>query len=66
MTQNPPKTGEHWRVNLDEPWEVRFWTKEFGCSEPALRAAVAAAGPQAGAVRAHLARRHPSFPHDET
>lgn len=49
------KVSDQWRVVIDEPWEVRFWTREFGCTEDALRQAVRAAGPRAGAVRAYLA-----------
>lgn len=51
----PPHAQDHWRVNLTEAWEVAFWSREFGCSEGELRAAVQAVGEKAGAVRAHLA-----------
>ena len=53
----PPRAQDHWSVNLTEPWEVAFWSREFGCNEGELRAAVHAAGGKAGAVRAHLASR---------
>ena len=42
------------RVNVNESWEVRYWCKEFGCTETQLRAAVKAVGVSAAAVRAHL------------
>ena len=45
---------DHWRVNLAEPWEITFWTREFGCSETQLKEAVEAVGDSAGAVRARL------------
>ena len=32
------------RVNVNEPWEVRWWTGEFGCTEQQLRDAVREAG----------------------
>ena len=46
---------DHWRVNLSENWEIRFWSREFGCSEHNLRRAVDAVGSNAGRVRAYLA-----------
>ena len=42
------------KISLTESWEVRYWTKEFGVTEAQLRAAVAAVGHGAAAVRAHL------------
>src|SRR5436853_7390395 len=39
------------RVNLNEKWEIRYWTKEFGGNEEQLREAVQKAGPSAEAVR---------------
>ena len=49
-----PHAQDYWRVNLAEPWEITFWTREFGCSEARLKEAVEAAGASAGAVRAYL------------
>ena len=45
------------RVNVNEPHEVRYWTKEFGCTEAELRAAVRAVGVMSANVRAHLSAR---------
>jgi hypothetical protein len=45
------------RINLGEPHEVAYWTKELGCSEAQLRAAVKAVGPMLASVRNHLNRR---------
>ena len=54
----PPHAQDHWRVNLTEPWEVFFWSREFGCSDTELGSAVRAVGEKAGAVREHLAAQH--------
>jgi hypothetical protein len=51
-----PRAQDHWRVNLNEPWEIRFWAREFECSDGDLKAAVAAVGDCAGAVRAYLSQ----------
>jgi hypothetical protein len=45
------------RVNVNESWELRYWCKEFNCTEAQLRAAVRAVGVMAKDVRAHLAKR---------
>ena len=42
------------RINVNEPWEVRYWCKDLGCTEQQLRDAVKAAGVMADAVRRHL------------
>jgi Protein of unknown function (DUF3606) len=42
------------RVNVNEDYEVRYWTKKFGCTAEQLRAAVKAVGVSAKAVEAHL------------
>ena len=42
------------RINLNEDYEVRYWTSELGISAEQLREAVEAAGPSADAVRRHL------------
>lgn len=44
------------RINVHEPWEVRYWTQELGVTEAQLRAAVNAVGVSAAAVRRHLGR----------
>ena len=46
------------RINVNEPWELRYWTKELGLSEDELREAVKTAGTSASAVRAHLGKPH--------
>lgn len=42
------------RVNVNEDWEVRYWTKEFACTEAQLKKAVDAVGVMADKVRAYL------------
>ncbi|MFB1485377.1 DUF3606 domain-containing protein [Corallococcus sp. RDP092CA] len=44
------------RVNVNEPWEVRWWCAHFGCTEAQLRAAVAAVGVMAVKVKARLGK----------
>lgn len=44
------------RVNIHEPWEVRYWTQKWSISEDELRAAVAEAGVSTKAVAEHLGK----------
>jgi hypothetical protein len=44
------------RVNVNEAWEVAWWTKELNCTEAQLRAAVKAVGVMVLDVKAHLAK----------
>lgn len=44
------------RVNTSEPWELKYWTKEFGVTEEELKAAVKAVGPMVVDVRKKLGR----------
>ncbi|MBN1335627.1 MAG: DUF3606 domain-containing protein [Deltaproteobacteria bacterium] len=54
LTKRRPQDAS--RVNLSQPYEVAWWCSQFGCTEAQLRAAVAAVGVSADAVRAYLAR----------
>lgn len=45
------------RINIEEDYEVRYWTKALGVSEDELRSAVAKAGPVVKDVKAHLRLR---------
>lgn len=45
------------RVNVNEDYEVAYWTKKFGCTEAQLRAAVKAVGVMADKVEAYLKKR---------
>lgn len=42
------------RVNVNEDYEVTYWTKKFGVSADKLREAVKAVGPMADDVQKHL------------
>lgn len=42
------------RINVNEDYELQYWTKALGVSADELRAAVRAVGPTAAAVREHL------------
>lgn len=44
------------RVNVEEDYEVRYWTQKFGVSERALRDAVKAVGTSAEKVQEYLRR----------
>ncbi|AXA92869.1 DUF3606 domain-containing protein [Massilia sp. YMA4] len=46
------------RINVNEPWELRYWTQELGLSEDELREAVKAAGTSVSAVREHVGKLH--------
>jgi len=56
MSDNPKDRGpqDRRRVNINEEWEVRYWTKELGVTEEQLRRAVEKAGPSVEAVRKQL------------
>jgi hypothetical protein len=41
-------------INVNEDYEVAYWTKELGVSKEKLKEAVAAVGTSAGAVREYL------------
>jgi hypothetical protein len=45
------------RVNVKEPSEVKYWRKQFGCTEQQLRQAIAAAGDSAAKVSQYLKRK---------
>jgi Protein of unknown function (DUF3606) len=44
------------KININEPWEVDYWTKALGVTEQKLRKAVGEVGPMVVNVRAWLAR----------
>ncbi len=47
-------TPDRLRINIHEPYEMRYWTQALGVSEEQLKAAVAKVGVMADAVRRHL------------
>lgn len=44
------------KINVNESWEVRYWTQALGVSEQQLRAAVKAVGVSTAAVKRHLGK----------
>ncbi len=42
------------RINIHEPYEVRWWTHALGCTEQQLKDAVRQVGTSAQAVRNYL------------
>jgi hypothetical protein len=42
------------RVNMNEDYEVRYWTEKFGCTKEQLQAAVDKVGVSAAAVEKAL------------
>lgn len=44
------------RVNVNEEWELQYWSKKFGVSAQQLRDAVKAVGTSAEAVGKHLGK----------
>jgi hypothetical protein len=42
------------RVNVNEAWEVTYWSKKFGCTPAQLKAAVQAVGVSSAKVEQHL------------
>ena len=42
------------RINVNEEWELRYWTQKFGVTEEELKAAVKKAGVNVDAVSKHF------------
>lgn len=58
MADDKSKTAEDRKlINVNEVYEVQYWTKALDVSEEELRKAVAAVGTSATAVRDHLGRK---------
>jgi hypothetical protein len=45
------------RINVNERWEVDYWSTELGVQPEQLRLAVAEAGPEVADVRRYLANQ---------
>lgn len=58
MADDKQQTGspDRDRINLNEDYEVQYWTKALGVSADELRAAVNAVGSTSEAVRRHLGK----------
>jgi hypothetical protein len=59
MSDDKTKTGgqDRTRINVNEEYELRDWSKKFGVTPDELKAAVSAVGTNADAVEAHLRDR---------
>ena len=44
------------RINVNEEWELAYWSKKFGVSPEQLREAVAAVGVSAAEVEKHFSK----------
>lgn len=58
MADNLQKAGpqDRTRVNVNETWELAYWTKELGVSREDLARVVKEVGPSVSAVREALER----------
>lgn len=58
MSDDKTKSGspDRDRINVNEDYELQYWTKALGVSADQLRDAVKAVGPTATAVRQHLGK----------
>mgnify|MGYP003623049491 CR=1 FL=1 len=58
MTDDRNKRGpqDAARINVHEPWELDYWTKELGVTADELKAAVQQVGVMAKDVRKHLGK----------
>lgn len=54
-SQRGPRDGS--RINVNEDYEVRYWTQALNVSPEELRKAVRAVGTSSEAVRRHLGRQ---------
>ena len=59
MSDDKSKTApqDAQRVNVNETYEVEYWSKKFGCAAERLKAAVKKVGVMAKDVEAELKRR---------
>lgn len=44
------------RINVNEPYEVKYWCSQFGVTEQRLREAVKAVGPMVADVKRYLGK----------
>jgi hypothetical protein len=59
MPDDKNKTGkaDDSRINVNEAYEVKYWSDKFGCSEEQLRQAVQAVGPMVNDVEKYLKKK---------
>ena len=51
-----PQDRSRVNVNVNEAWELQYWTRHFGVTEDQLRSAVKTAGTSVEAVGKHLGK----------
>jgi hypothetical protein len=58
MSDDKSNTGgtDRKRINVNETYELRHWSKKFGVTPEQLKEAVAAVGTSADAVEKHFAK----------
>lgn len=58
MSDDKKQTGspDRDRINVNEDYELDYWTKTLGVTRDELRDAVKAVGPASEAVRQHLGK----------
>lgn len=58
MSDDKSKTGwqDDSKINVNEDYELRDWSKKLGVTPQQLKDAVKAVGPGAGKVRKHLGK----------
>jgi Protein of unknown function (DUF3606) len=44
------------QINVNEPWELKYWSQKLGVTPQQLKAAVKESGPTAAAVKKKLSR----------
>lgn len=54
LTKRRPQDAS--KINIHEPYEVNWWCHELGVTPAQLKAAVAAVGVSADAVKKHLGK----------
>jgi hypothetical protein len=57
VNRNDSGPTDRTTINMNEPFEVRYWSKELGVSQSQLRALAAKVGPTTDAMRQELASR---------
>jgi len=51
---NNQRSPDNQLINMNQEYEIRYWTQKFKVSREDLQRAVNAAGPRAAAVEQHL------------
>ena len=55
--KNKTKPQDASRINVNEDYEVKYWTEKFNCSKEELKKAVVEVGTSAEKVGAHLKKQ---------